>query len=139
MKKVLFDTNVIIDILLARDEFAPQSLTVLKLAENKLIKGYVSASSIADIHYIVQRSTKDENLTMKGIGYILDILHLAKINRKVIRNAQKDNWNDFEDAIQYECAMVNHLNCIITRNEKDFSKSRISVCSPDKFLSEFHF
>ena len=100
MKKVLFDTNVIIDILLARDEFAPQSLTVLKLAENKLIKGYVSASSIADIHYIVQRSTKDENLTMKGIGYILDILHLAKINRKVIRNAQKDNWNDFEDAIQ---------------------------------------
>lgn len=137
MIKVLFDTNIIVDILLARDEFAPHALAALKLAENKLIKGYVSAASLADIHYIVKRASKSEEIAMKGIDYILDILRVAKINKKIILSARKDNWNDFEDSIQYECAVKNHLHCILTRNEKDFAQSKIPVYTPQNFLSIF--
>lgn len=137
MKKVLFDTNVIVDILLARGDFAPHALALLKLAENNVIKGYVSAASVADIHYIVRKATKSEERTMEGVGYMLDILRVAKVTKKVIQKARYANWDDFEDAIQYECAVCNRLHCIVTRNEKDFSKSTIPVLSPQDFLAEF--
>ena len=137
MKKVLFDTNVIVDVLLARGDFAPQALAMLKLAEDHIIKGYVSAASISDIHYIVRRALKDETATMRGIDTILEILHVAKVNKKSILRARKANWADFEDAIQNECAAVNHIPCIVTRNTKDFARSTLFVCTPEDFLLHF--
>ena len=77
MKKVRFDTNTIIDVLLARNEFARSSSDALRLAERKLIKGYVSAASMTDIYYIVQKTLKDSDATMKGLNAILGILKVA--------------------------------------------------------------
>ena len=137
MKKVLFDTNTIIDVLLARNEFARSSSDALRLAERKLIKGYVSAASMTDIYYIVQKTLKDSDATMKGLDAILGILKVAKVDQKCICNAVASDWKDFEDAVQNECARSNGINIIVTRNPKDFVLSRIEICSPEDLLKKF--
>ncbi|MFM2359140.1 MAG: hypothetical protein RLY16_1133 [Bacteroidota bacterium] len=43
--------------------------------------------------------------------------------------------SDFEDAIQYACAIENNLETIITRNIKNYKKATISVFTPELFLS----
>ena len=50
--KVFYDSNVVLDVLLNRTEFLADSLAVLKLSENKKVKGYISVVSITDIFYL---------------------------------------------------------------------------------------
>lgn len=135
MKKVLFDTNIIIDVLLARGNFAQKALDALKMAEDGIIKGYVSASAIADIFYIVKQSCKDKTKADQGIDTILSILKVAKVDEKCILKAKAARWNDFEDAIQNECAVRNHIKTIITRNEKDYKQSKLQIVNPEDFLT----
>lgn len=135
MKRVLFDINIIVDILLARDNFAQKALDVLKMAEDKYIKGYVSASAMADIFYIVKQACKDKAKADQGIDTILSILKVAKVDEKCIRKAKAAGWKDFEDAIQNECAVRNHIKIIITRNEKDYKQSKLQIMNPVDFLT----
>ena len=40
---------------------------------------------------------------------------------------------DFEDAIQVSTAEFNEIDCVITRNKKDFHKSTIKIFTPEEF------
>ena len=48
--KVMFDTNIILDLLLNRQPFCEMSARVIDLSATKVIEGYVSASAITDIY-----------------------------------------------------------------------------------------
>jgi predicted nucleic acid-binding protein len=50
---ILLDTNVILDVLLKRTPFLEKSALVLLLSEKKLVDGYVTASSITDIFFLI--------------------------------------------------------------------------------------
>lgn len=43
-------------------------------------------------------------------------------------------WKDFEDAVQYGCAIGDFSGYIVTRNAKDFERSSIPVVSPKAML-----
>ena len=53
---------------------------------------------------------------------------------RVFSAANNTGFPDFEDAMQYESAMSAGLDCILTRNPKDFKNARLVVCSPAEFL-----
>ena len=57
--KVFYDSNVVLDVLLNRTDFVSDSLTALKLSENKIVKGYISVVSITDIFYLVKKNGLD--------------------------------------------------------------------------------
>ena len=50
---VLIDTNVVLDVLLKREQFLEKSSNVMLLSEKKIIDGYITASAVTDIFYIV--------------------------------------------------------------------------------------
>ena len=52
---VLIDTNVVLDLLLNRQPYYESATIIFSLTKRKLIKSYVSASSITDIFYIAQK------------------------------------------------------------------------------------
>ncbi len=52
--KIMCDTNIIIDVLLERKAFIEDSYRVLSLCEEHKIHGFVSASSVTDIYYLVR-------------------------------------------------------------------------------------
>ena len=45
-------------------------------------------------------------------------------------------WKDYEDATQYRSAIDEQVDCIVTRNTKDYKDSIIEVLSPNEFFNK---
>ena len=53
---VLIDTNVILDVLLQRQQFLDASSGVILLSEKGIVEGFVTASAITDIFFIANNT-----------------------------------------------------------------------------------
>ncbi|MBE9230337.1 PIN domain-containing protein [Cuspidothrix issatschenkoi LEGE 03284] len=133
--KVLLDTNIIIDIALERQPYVTNSETVLAFVEQGQIEGYISASTISDLYYII-RKQKGRDLTIEFLQAILTFCQIATVNQTVITMAFTTNFKDFEDAIQYSTAAVNQLDGIITRNPQDFPVVTPRIITPEQLIEE---
>lgn len=58
MIKVLFDTNIILDIALRRSLFFEDALRLFSLIDQKVIVGSVTATTVTDIYYISRKDKK---------------------------------------------------------------------------------
>ncbi|MEH2451365.1 type II toxin-antitoxin system VapC family toxin [Nostoc sp.] len=133
--KVLFDTNIIIDVALERQPFFTNSETVLSFVEQGQIEGYISASTISDLYYII-RKQKGRDLAIEFLQEIATFCQIATVNQAVITMAFTTKFKDFEDAIQYSTAVVNQLDAIITRNPQDFPVVVPRILTPDQLIEE---
>lgn len=131
----MLDTNIIIDIALERQPYVTNSETVLAFVEQGQIEGYISASTISDLYYII-RKQKGRDLTIEFLQEILTFCQIATVNQAVISMAFTTNFKDFEDAIQYSTAVVNQLDAIITRNPQDFPVISPRILTPDQLIEE---
>ena len=62
---------------------------------------------------------------------LAEMTEIADVTGDVIRKSLKTDFKDYEDAIQYYCALsIAKIDFIVTRNTKDFKKSTISVLTP---------
>ncbi|MCR4954920.1 MAG: PIN domain-containing protein [Treponema sp.] len=135
--RVFYDSNVILDILLNRTEFVTDSTAALKLSEIKKVKGFISVVSLTDIFYLVTKNLSDKSLAISKIQPLLEIVSIAKADRRVAEKALNSGWKDFEDAVQYYVAKKARCKCIVTRNKKDFRLSEIPVYTPTEFIKLF--
>lgn len=133
--KVLLDTNIILNFALERQPWFVDSEEIIYLAEQKQIKGYISASTISDIYYII-RKIKGKELAWEFLKNIISICQVANVDSRVISMALNVSFKDFEDAIQYSSAVINQLDIIVTRNIKDFPISKPKIFTPSQFLEE---
>lgn len=137
MTKVFVDTDVCIDLLSGRKPFNATAEILFSLADFGKIKIYVSALSFANIDYVL-RSQYSTTYSRQIIGKFKTLVNVLPVNSKTIDLAVASDFNDFEDAIQYCCAIENNLTIIVTRNIKDYKKSVIKVLTPDTFTSINH-
>lgn len=131
---VLFDTNIILDILEKRLPFYDSSKSVLESCASGNVTGYIALHSISNTFYILRKrySTADRKKLLLGI---LDLLQVTGADHESVRNAlQREDFFDFEDCLQDECAKQIHANYIVTRNTDDFSMSDIPAIIPDDML-----
>lgn len=136
---VLIDTNVILDMLEKREPFYESSSDVLSLCASKKIKGCIAMHSISNIFYILRKNYSAENRRRLLLG-ILKFLQVANASHENVRHAlERNDFPDFEDCLQDECAAQNHADYIITRNTDDFSNSNISAITPADFLKQHRF
>jgi predicted nucleic acid-binding protein len=134
MKKILIDTNILIDLLAKREPFYAEAADLFSKADRKEIKLSTSALSITTTHYILARSLNSEEA--KSILRKFKVLvQVVELNDKIIELALNDKeFKDFEDAIQYYSALENGDQMIVSRNLKDFKKSKIPVMTAAQFL-----
>ncbi|MEX0660520.1 MAG: PIN domain-containing protein [Balneolaceae bacterium] len=131
--KVLFDTNVLLDVFLKREPFFEASAQAIGLAEKGEIEGWICGTTVTTIFYLLSRelSAKKAN---KHVREILKIFNVSNINRVVLEDALDSNFKDYEDAVLYQSAVHANLGAIVTRNQKDFIKSELPVYNPAVFL-----
>lgn len=133
--RALLDTCVIIDTLQDRTPFSEHSKQIFFAAANNAFLGYVSAKSLTDVYYIMHRHTHDDKASrdiLNKLVALFDVLDTAGIDcRKAIPSAT----SDYEDAVMIETALREEMDCIVTRNTDDFSKSPIPVYTPEQFLA----
>ena len=130
--KVLIDTNVALDILLKRQYYS-NALTVFKLAEEKIISGYISASAITDIFFL-SKNDLGKKPAKEALKRILSVFKPAAVTDSHIYQALDLDWSDFEDSIQFVVGESLLADYIITRNVQDFSASPIPAVTPEHFL-----
>lgn len=131
MKRVFLDTNFLMDYL-ERQQYKPVCEELLEKGALKKIKFYISFLSVANFAYINRKKEKDKLYT--GIKILCSLFKVLPNNKEHLFKAMKLNAGDFEDAIQYEVAISNKCDCIITRNGKDFTYSNIPVYTPEEFI-----
>ena len=132
--KLLIDANILLDVLQNRKPHVQASSVVWKLCETEKAKGYVSALTFANLIYIMRKE-----LNPKKIEEILQVLSLifefVDFSVSDLSHAAELKWDDFEDAVQNVTAELVHADYIITRNVKDFAKSRVIAITPSELIS----
>jgi predicted nucleic acid-binding protein len=132
---ILFDTNIILDVLLYRRLYYENSMRLMLLSEKKQIFGFISASAITDIFYITSKSLGNKEKSIILLKKLLQVVGIASVTEANIYEALELNWGDFEDSTQFVVGKSIAAQFIITRNLRDFVKSTIPVASPEEFLT----
>lgn len=132
--KVLFDTNVLLDVFLERTPFFEASSQIVGLAEQGKIDGWICGTTITTIFYLLAKALSLEK-AKKNVKKLLKIFHISNINRVVLEEALDSDFKDYEDGVLYQSAAHANLEAIITRNQKDFQGSSLPVYSPAEFLN----
>lgn len=130
----MIDTNIFIDVLLDRELLADSSAQVLTLCENHKFDGFVSASCITDIFYIVRKHTHQTEFAYRAVGKVLEIVKVCPVTNLEVLKAYQAHAKDFEDCLLAMCAESIQCECIVTRNTKDFNEFDIPVFTPEEFL-----
>lgn len=132
--RALIDTCIIIDALQSRVPFAEDAQKIFILAANKQFEGYLTAKSSTDIYYLTHRCTHNDAETRKILSKLYVLFHLLDTTSLDCRKAISSEINDYEDAIMTETAIRSEMDCIVTRNMKDYEKASIKVYQPADFL-----
>ncbi|MCC6286346.1 MAG: PIN domain-containing protein [Chitinophagaceae bacterium] len=135
MKQIFLDTNVIIDFLADRKPFSVDVAKIFNFAISGKVKLYISAVSYNNIYYILRQSFSNTE-TLKLLDELCEMTEIADVTKAIIKKSLKSELKDFEDAIQYNCALsLNEIDFIVTRDTKDFRKSILPVMNPEEVLS----
>ena len=132
--KVLVDTNVALDILLKRRDYT-SAFFVLKLAEEKIISGYISASAITDIFFL-SKNDLGKKPAKKALKDLLQVFKPATVTDGHIFQALNLDWNDFEDSVQFVVGESLAVDYIVTRNVQDYTSGSIPAVTPEQFIED---
>ncbi len=130
---VLVDTNVLLDVLAAREAFYADSMRIWSLSESGRVKGFVSAISFNNCYYLVRKHSGRRNAD-RAVRLLRDIFNPVDLTSQVLNQAIDSGLKDFEDAIQFHSAIQAQAECIVTRNPDHFPRAPLSVLSPAEFL-----
>jgi predicted nucleic acid-binding protein len=129
--RVLFDTNVVLDLLLDREPFSTAVAHLFSQVERGAIHGYLCATTITTIHYLTEKVIGAERAN-KEIGKLLSLFEIAPVNRAVLESALRLKMKDFEDAVVCEAASQAKVQAIVTRDARGFKNSKLPIYTPDE-------
>lgn len=133
---LLIDTNIILEMVLKREKY---QLTVLlfKTIENIGARAYITATTVTDLFYIIQRQTHNVGRTYTVMRNIFKIVSVLSVTNEDVQGAFEKEWKDFEDSVQYTTAQNNQIDYIITSNIKDFESNGGNVLLPEQWITTF--
>jgi predicted nucleic acid-binding protein len=132
--KVLFDTNVVLDVLLAREPHAAVAARLFALVERGEMQGCLCATTVTTIHYLAVRALGPK-AARKHLRQLLSLFEVVPVTSEVVTGALDLGFADFEDAVAHEAARAGGAAAIVTRNAKDFAKASLPVLSPVELLA----
>jgi predicted nucleic acid-binding protein len=132
--KIFVDTDIICDMLAKRDPHYQAAAKLFTLSDGGKLQIFISALTIANIHYLISKQLSS-NEAKQIIRKFKLLVNIVPINEKIIDLALNSDFKDFEDAIQYYCALENDIELLLTRNLKDYKKAQISVMTAQDFIN----
>jgi predicted nucleic acid-binding protein len=135
MKKLFIDTNIVLDLLAKREPFYESSAKLFSLADRNVIRLSVSSLTFANTNYVLSKlkSTSEAKEILRKFKLLV---HIVSLSEKIVDLALNNSaFKDFEDGLQYYSAIESNQDIIITRNQKDFKSSLLSIMSAEEFLS----
>ncbi len=132
--KAVFDTNIVMDVVLDRKPFSRPATRLFALSEKGVLQGTLCATTLTTIHSLAGKELgKDRAHSI--VGTLISLFEILPVTRAVVESAWLLDWEDFEDGVLHEAARHAGVEILVTRDVKGFSKSMLSVFSPDQLLS----
>jgi len=133
VEKVFVDSDIVLDLLSARQPHYKYAAELFSLADQNSIKLYVSSLTFANVNYILSKQLP-AGQARKMLLKFKTFINVLSVNDKIIELALVSDFQDFEDAIQYNTAIENGITTLLTRNLKDFKKAEIVVLTAQQYL-----
>lgn len=133
MKRVFVDTNIVMDLLERTEQFFKEAQELFTLADKKEVKLYVSALTIANVHFLLHKHLKME--ARRVLAKFKVLVEVLPITDKILDLALASDQKGFEDAIQYFTAIEHDLEIIITRNKKDFKNLNLPILTAREYIN----
>ncbi|MCR5136705.1 MAG: PIN domain-containing protein [Oscillospiraceae bacterium] len=131
---VLIDTCIIIDTLQSRGPYNKDAEAVFLSVANRRCVGFLTANSITDIYYLMHKALHSAEETKKVLGVLFNLFEILDTCGIDCRRALTSDTFDYEDAVMIEAAARAEIDCIVTRNLKDYAGAPMPVYSPSQFV-----
>ena len=130
--KVFVDTNVLIDYICKREQFFVAAKAVFALCFLRKIDIIISSISVVNAVYI---GRKHDSIKLKGnLSRLAEFVSFVDLPASMVLETLKSDWADYEDALQHASALNNNVDCIVTRNKKDFVEASLPIYTPEELL-----
>jgi predicted nucleic acid-binding protein len=133
IQRVLVDTDVILDLLLAREPFFPAATRLFVAFQEARLEGHISSLAFSNLFYLLRKQTSGPE-AVAILRKIRLVTHVLPVDEKIIDRALASTFADFEDAIQYFAAADRDLDAIVTRNRRDYKASQIAIVNAEECL-----
>ncbi|HEX8847680.1 MAG TPA: PIN domain-containing protein [Pyrinomonadaceae bacterium] len=133
--RALLDTDVVLDHLIEREQFAQAAGELLELNAQGAFDGYISGITPINIFYIAKKTMGRDKL-MQALKDLLLAVRICPITYDILNQAFALPFSDYEDAVQHVCATASGLDAIVTRNLEDYKNATLPVFSPTDFLKQ---
>ena len=128
---MLFDTNVVLDVLLDREPFATIGAHLFSQVERGMVPGYLCATTVTTVHYLTHKALGAEEARHK-VRNLMRLFEVAPVNRAILEAALASRLAQFEDAVLHESALHVGAQGIVTRDPAGFKGARLPVYAPDE-------
>ena len=132
--QVLFDLNILLDVLQERKDFYDFSARLLAYAETGAVQGWLAAHSITTLFYLIARDKSPEQARVT-LTSLLQFLKIAAVDQNTIEQSLNLPYRDFEDAVQMMAALQIHADYLLTRNVSDYQPAPMEVFQPVELLA----
>ena len=132
--RALIDTCIVIDALQSREPFCKDAQEIFLAVANKQFTGFLTAKSVTDIYYLTHRHTHSDKETRIVLSKLFSLFELLDTAGMDCRKAISSDVSDYEDAVMVESALRANMDCIVTRNIKDYTKSSVPIYAPADFV-----
>jgi predicted nucleic acid-binding protein len=133
--RVLFDTNIILDLFLDRTPFADDAAELWQANVDGRLEGFVSAITPVNLFYVARR-LKDRPTAFQAVSEVLAAVSVCQVDQLTLQTALALQFADYVDTVQHASATLRGIDAIVTRNSKDFTEARIPILSPAQLLSQ---
>ena len=130
----LIDTCIIIDALQSREPFNKDAETIFLSVANRRCVGFLTANSVTDIYFLMHKALHSAAETRKALGILFSLFEIIDTCGIDCRKALTSGVSDYEDAVMIETASRAEIDCIVTRNLKDYAGAPMPVYSPTQLI-----
>lgn len=131
--RILFDTNVVLDVLLNRQPHSMPAAQLMAYVEQGRIQGLLAATTVTTLHYLATKAGGSE-AAAAHVEALLSLFDVAAVDRTVLSDALSLRFADYEDAVVHEAARHAGAMGIVTRDQEDFVKAKLRIYAPDELL-----
>src|ERR1700680_559095 len=124
--RVFLDTDVVLDLLLAREPFFAPAADLFLAIQDGRIDGCLSPLAFSNLFYILrqQMSAADAVRALRKLKLLVQVL---PVDQKVVDLALASAFTDFEDALQYYTASAHNVGALVPRNKRDYREAKIPI------------
>lgn len=134
VSRILIDTNILLDYVLTREPFYEDAKNIIAVCVDGKAKGCIAAHSVSNMFFILRKDYNEEErrAVLVNLCSIFDVEGIDKA--KLIAGLQNEDFADFEDCLQMECAKAYGAEYIVTRNIVDYKTSEVEAVLPKDYL-----